>query len=130
MAATLDRVLTLAPDRIALFGYAHVPHMAKRQKLIDAAVLPGDEARHAVAAQAAARFTGAGFKAIGIDHFALPTDSLAGPPPPAPCGAISKVTPTTVVSRKRWKFSSTFSGLFDLRLIRRRGHGSLVRLAA
>ena len=56
MAATLDQVLSLAPERIALFGYAHVPHMAKRQKLIDEKVLPDDVARHALAMQAAARF--------------------------------------------------------------------------
>jgi len=77
MAATLDQVLSLAPERIALFGYAHVPHMAKRQKLIDEKVLPDDVARHALAMQAAARFIDAGFEAIGIDHFAQPGDSLA-----------------------------------------------------
>lgn len=77
MADTLDKVLSLKPDRIALFGYAHVPWVAKRQKLIDEAVLPDDLARHALAGQSAAAFTQAGFDTIGIDHFALPQDSLA-----------------------------------------------------
>ncbi|NVO25371.1 oxygen-independent coproporphyrinogen III oxidase [Donghicola mangrovi] len=74
---TVSKVLDLAPDRIALFGYAHVPWMAKRQKLIDQSVLPGDKDRHALAAQAGARFRAAGFDAIGIDHFARPADGLA-----------------------------------------------------
>lgn len=77
MGDTLDKVLSLKPDRIALFGYAHVPWVAKRQKLIDEAVLPDDLARHALAGQASDAFAEAGFDAIGIDHFALPQDSLA-----------------------------------------------------
>ena len=67
----------LDPDRVALFGYAHVPHMAKRQKLIDEAALPGDVDRYRLSAQASGRFRGAGYEAIGIDHFAKPDDSLA-----------------------------------------------------
>jgi len=74
---TVRQVLTLAPDRIALFGYAHVPHMAKRQKLIDAAVLPDDRMRYRLAESAAAQFNAAGFQTIGIDHFAMPDDSLS-----------------------------------------------------
>lgn len=77
LADTVDKVLSLAPDRLALFGYAHVPHMSKRQKLIDEAALPGDEARFRLARLAAETFTAAGFRAIGIDHFALPGDGLA-----------------------------------------------------
>lgn len=76
MQASLDRVLALAPDRIALFGYAHVPHLAKRQQLIDEAALPGDVERHRLFSEAAARFRDAGYRAIGIDHFARPGDSL------------------------------------------------------
>lgn len=77
IAASIDQVLSLDPDRIALFGYAHVPHMAKRQKLIDEAVLPNDEARVALAALAAEKFMHAGMDQIGIDHFAKPTDGLS-----------------------------------------------------
>lgn len=76
MADTVDKVLSLGPDRLALFGYAHVPWVAKRQKLIDETVLPGDEARHALALQAAAAFVEAGFASIGIDHFARAGDGL------------------------------------------------------
>lgn len=77
IAASVDKVLALRPDRIALFGYAHVPWMAKRQKLIDEAALPGDVERHLLASLAAGMFGQAGYRAIGIDHFALPEDSLA-----------------------------------------------------
>ncbi len=77
MDASIDQVLSLDPDRIALFGYAHVPHMAKRQKLIKEETLPDDYARHDLSEMATARFVGAGMAEIGIDHFAKPTDTLA-----------------------------------------------------
>ncbi len=74
---TLDQVCALRPDRIALYGYAHVPHMSKRQALIDAATLPDDVARYHLAQEAARHFVAAGFQTIGIDHFARPWDGLA-----------------------------------------------------
>ena len=74
--ATLEKTLALDPDRIALFGYAHVPWMSKRQKLIDEADLPDDELRHDLANLAADVFVSAGYERIGIDHFAKPEDSL------------------------------------------------------
>lgn len=77
LAATIDKVLSLQPDRVAIFGYAHVPWMAKRQKLIDEAVLPNDMERHELANLAARLFTEGGFERIGIDHFARPEDSMA-----------------------------------------------------
>ena len=77
LARTLERVIELAPDRIALFGYAHVPWMAKRQKMIDEATLPGPAERQAQAARAAWMLVEAGYAAIGIDHFARPGDALA-----------------------------------------------------
>jgi len=77
ITASVKKVMSLRPDRIALFGYAHVPWMAKRQKLIDEAVLPGDSARHDLAGVAADLFAEAGYDAIGIDHFALPGDGLS-----------------------------------------------------
>lgn len=76
-ADTLEQVNTLAPDRVALFGYAHVPHMAKRQKLIPEAALPDDRARFALFDKATEVFTQAGMMPIGIDHFAHPDDSMA-----------------------------------------------------
>jgi len=77
LARTLEKVIGLSPDRIALFGYAHVPWMAKRQKLIDENALPGPEERQAQFALAARMLAEAGYTAIGIDHFARPGDSLA-----------------------------------------------------
>lgn len=74
---TVSKVLDLAPDRIALFGYAHVPWMSKRQRLIDEATLPREMQRYNLSEHAAARFRDAGFEAIGIDHFARPDDGLA-----------------------------------------------------
>jgi oxygen-independent coproporphyrinogen-3 oxidase len=77
IADTVEKVLTFAPDRVALFGYAHVPWVSKRQKLIDETALPGDVLRYHLAAFAAERFGQAGMQAIGIDHFARPNDALA-----------------------------------------------------
>ncbi|MCE0504039.1 oxygen-independent coproporphyrinogen III oxidase [Roseivivax sp. GX 12232] len=77
LEATLDRVLELAPDRLALYGYAHVPWMAKRQRVIPEAALPGPADRLALAGAARARLEAAGYVAVGIDHFALPSDSMA-----------------------------------------------------
>lgn len=76
LARTIAKVRALDPDRIALFGYAHVPTFSKRQKLIPDAALPGDEDRYHLARQAALAFTGSGYQAIGIDHFGKPDDSL------------------------------------------------------
>lgn len=79
--ASLERTIRLAlgllPDRIALFGYAHVPWMKRHQRLIRAADLPGPEARWAQAQAAAAMIVDAGYAPIGIDHFARPDDALA-----------------------------------------------------
>lgn len=73
---TIAQVLTLAPDRVALYGYAHVPWASKRQALIDETALPGDLERYHLASLAAERFTAAGLERIGIDHFARAGDGL------------------------------------------------------
>lgn len=75
--ATLDATIALRPERIALFGYAHVPHLIPRQRQIDASALPGTDARFAMAAHGARRLVDAGWQAIGFDHFALPADGMA-----------------------------------------------------
>ena len=67
----------MRPDRIALFGYAHVPWMAKNQRMIPEAALPDAAARAAQARAAAEALVAAGYEAIGLDHFALPGDDLA-----------------------------------------------------
>ena len=74
---TVEQVISLEPDRVALFGYAHVPWMAKRQKMIPEDSLPGPHERFEQAETAAQMFVDSGQVAIGIDHFAKPEDSLA-----------------------------------------------------
>jgi oxygen-independent coproporphyrinogen III oxidase len=77
LADSLEHTRILGADRVAVFGYAHVPHLVPRQTMIPEAALPGAEARFAMAAQAHAFLTGHGYDAIGFDHFALPHDSMA-----------------------------------------------------
>lgn len=77
IAATTELVLSLRPDRIALFGYAHVPWMKKHQTMIDEALLPDASARLEQAEVATRLILAAGYEAVGMDHFALPWDSLA-----------------------------------------------------
>lgn len=73
---TLQQVQSLDPDRIALYGYAHVPWMAKRQQMIDEAALPDGAARRALFDLMAKQLESSGYDPIGIDHFAKPTDTL------------------------------------------------------
>jgi len=77
ITATAKRALALDPDRIALFGYAHVPWMKRHQRLIPEAALPGDSERFAQSSAAAAVLVGAGYRRIGLDHFAKNGDLLA-----------------------------------------------------
>jgi oxygen-independent coproporphyrinogen-3 oxidase len=77
IARNADLAASLQPGRIALFGYAHVPWMKKNQRLIDASLLPGHEARLTQARVAGRVLTGHGYKPIGFDHFADPCDDLA-----------------------------------------------------
>ncbi|MCX7684194.1 MAG: oxygen-independent coproporphyrinogen III oxidase [Acetobacteraceae bacterium] len=74
---TIAIACDMRPDRIALFGYAHVPWMAKNQRMIEADSLPGPAERAEQAARAAEALVAAGYVPIGLDHFALPEDSLA-----------------------------------------------------
>ena len=77
IAKTMEQIVSLAPDRVALFGYAHVPWMKKHQQMIKDEDLPGQQARFDQAELAAKMLIAAGYQKIGIDHFALPTDTLA-----------------------------------------------------
>ena len=74
---TLAQMAELRPDRIALYAYAHLPERFKPQRRIDALELPGAPAKVAMLAQSMAAFMAAGYVYVGMDHFALPTDSLA-----------------------------------------------------
>lgn len=76
-ARTLGRVAQLRPDRIALYGYAHLPERFKPQRRIADAELPGAESKLSMLSQALDAFTEAGYVYIGMDHFARPQDSLA-----------------------------------------------------
>lgn len=77
LVRTIDQVVSLSPDRLALYGYAHVPHVSKRQVMIPEAALPSGEQRFVMSQLARDRLTALGYLGIGIDHFALHTDSLA-----------------------------------------------------
>ncbi len=74
---TVAHVGELNPDRIALYGYAHVPWMAKRQQLIDEATLPDGPARRGLFTKMTRALGDFGMIPIGIDHFAKPGDSLS-----------------------------------------------------
>lgn len=73
---TIDKALTLDPQRVSLFGYAHVPWMKSHQKLIEESALPDAETRWAQAEAAAERLVAEGYVRIGFDHFAKPEDKL------------------------------------------------------
>ena len=74
---TVVQLLELAPERVSVFGYAHVPHMKKHQRLIDEAALPGPWERLAQVDCIADTLAAAGYTAVGLDHFARPDDRLA-----------------------------------------------------
>jgi len=77
MRRSAEEAAALNPSRLALFGYAHVPWMKKHQRLIDEAALPDVATRLAMAAAARETLEQAGFRAIGLDHFARDDDSMA-----------------------------------------------------
>ncbi|MBI2745166.1 MAG: oxygen-independent coproporphyrinogen III oxidase [Burkholderiales bacterium] len=76
-ARTIQQVNELRPDRIALYAYAHLPERFKPQRRIASAELPGAAAKLAMLSGALARFQAAGYVYVGMDHFALPNDTLA-----------------------------------------------------
>lgn len=77
-AQTLAQVVALAPDRVAVFGYAHLPSRIPAQRLVERnGTLPDTSLRAALSLTAADAFTQAGYVALGIDHFARPDSALA-----------------------------------------------------
>jgi oxygen-independent coproporphyrinogen-3 oxidase len=76
VSATIEQALDLRPDRIAVFGYAHVPWMKKHQTLLPEANLPGAVERSRQFFAAESVITRRGWRAIGLDHYALPHDAL------------------------------------------------------
>ncbi|UCE88329.1 MAG: oxygen-independent coproporphyrinogen III oxidase [Pseudomonadota bacterium] len=76
-ARTIDRVIEVAPDRIAVFNYAHLPEMFKPQRRIDANELPSPADKLKILQQSIDKLVAAGYVYIGMDHFAKPDDELA-----------------------------------------------------
>ena len=76
-ARTLATVVDLKPDRVALYGYAHLPARFKPQRHIDASTLPNATQKTAMLAMALDAMQAAGYVYIGMDHFALPQDALS-----------------------------------------------------
>ena len=74
---TLEQVIALKPNRVACYAYAHLPERFKAQRQIDAADLPDAATRLELLGLTIAMLTGAGYRYIGMDHFALPDDDLA-----------------------------------------------------
>ena len=77
LTETLDLAVSLGADRIALFGYAHVPHLIPRQRQIAGRRLPDQAERFAMAELGYEFLTEAGYVPVGFDHFARPGDPLA-----------------------------------------------------
>jgi oxygen-independent coproporphyrinogen-3 oxidase len=75
--ATLDRVVAMRPDRVAVYGYAHMPRLFKAQRQIRGDELPNAAERLLLLQLAVHTLGEAGYEYIGMDHFALPGDSLA-----------------------------------------------------
>ena len=74
---TLEHAVEMEPERIALFGYAHVPSMIPRQRRIDASALPDEETRFRMAGAGHDFLAQRGYSPVGFDHFAKPADPLA-----------------------------------------------------
>ena len=76
-ASTVDTVLSMRPDRVAVYSFALVPWIRAHQKGLPMADLPGPEAKLELFVEAMQRFVAGGYRQIGMDHFALPDDDLA-----------------------------------------------------
>jgi oxygen-independent coproporphyrinogen-3 oxidase len=76
-AQTLETVLRERPDRLAIYGYAHLPNLFKAQRQIPDAALPSPEQKLALLGMAVRRLSLAGYQYIGMDHFALPEENLS-----------------------------------------------------
>jgi oxygen-independent coproporphyrinogen-3 oxidase len=75
-ARTLDRIVALNPDRVAVFNFAYLPEVMRHQKAIPKEALPSPAVKLAILKRAIVTFTQAGYRYIGMDHFARPVDEL------------------------------------------------------
>lgn len=73
---TLDKIISVNPDRIALFNFAYLPEMIRHQKAINASALPSPTEKLAILRKAISLLTDAGYRFIGMDHFAKPDDEM------------------------------------------------------
>ncbi|MGI8541900.1 MAG: oxygen-independent coproporphyrinogen III oxidase [Aridibacter sp.] len=76
-ATTVDKIIDISPNRIAVFNYAHVPWLKKHQNIIPEEALPTPDERLNILKMTIEKLTAAGYEYIGMDHFAKPTDELA-----------------------------------------------------
>jgi oxygen-independent coproporphyrinogen-3 oxidase len=76
-AETVDKVIDISPDRIAVFNYAHVPWLKKHQAVMNQDAMPSPDQRLAILKMSSEKLADAGYEYIGMDHFAKPTDELA-----------------------------------------------------
>ncbi len=74
---TMEKTIALAPDRVAIFGYAHLPAALPRQRLIEESTLPSSDIRIELSELADAMMIAAGYRRIGFDHYAKPDNALA-----------------------------------------------------
>ena len=74
---TVETVIDISPDRIAVFNYAHVPWLKKHQNIFKTETLPSPDERLFILKQTIEQLVGSGYEYIGLDHFAKPTDELA-----------------------------------------------------
>lgn len=77
VTSMVEKAVRLRPDRVAVFGYAHVPWMKPHQRLLPEEALPDADQRWAQFAAISEQLIAAGYVAIGLDHFARPENSLA-----------------------------------------------------
>jgi oxygen-independent coproporphyrinogen-3 oxidase len=76
-ATTVEQVLTMRPERLSVYSYAHLPHVFKPQRRIDETALPASGEKLEILVSTIERLSAAGYVYIGMDHFALPDDALA-----------------------------------------------------
>ena len=76
-AVTVDKIIDISPNRVAVFNYAHVPWLKKHQSVMPSEAMPSPDERLQILKMTIEKFVSAGYEYIGMDHFALPTDELA-----------------------------------------------------
>ena len=76
-ASTVDKIIDISPDRIAVFNYAHVPWMKKHMSLINADDIPSADVKLQILKMTIEKLVAAGYQSIGMDHFAKPDDELS-----------------------------------------------------